>query len=149
MKKLFIYFSLTGNNDLVADYLKERDFELRKVEMKKRLPKAMFFCMMSGGFIAGCGIKSKLNEYDHNIDGYDEILIGTPIWNARFSGPLNTLLNDLDLKDKNVKFIFTAGGGKGKHALKKLNKLYPEAKYVFLKEPKKYKEELEKIDSIL
>ena len=145
MKKLFIYFSLTGNGDLVADYLKEKGFEIRKVEMKKGLPKSFFFCVLTGGFLAGLGVKSKLKEYDHNIDGYDEIIIGSPIWNGRFSSPLNRLLKDIDFKDKNIKFIFTAGSGEGQKALKKVNKLFPNAECIFLKEPKKYNEELNKI----
>lgn len=147
MKKLFIYFSLTGNGDLVADHLKEKGFEIRKVEMKKRLPKSFFFCIMTGGFLAGTGAKSKLKPYDQNIDGYDEIIIGSPIWNGRFSSPLNRLLNDIDFKGKNIKFVFTAGSGEGKKALEKANKLYPEAKCIFLKEPRKYNEELNKLDA--
>lgn len=145
MKKLFIYFSLTGNGDLVADCLKEKGFEIRKVEMKKRLPKSFFFCILTGGFLAGLGVKSKLKEYDRSIDGYDEIIVGSPIWNGRFSSPLNRLLKDIDFKGKNIKFLFTAGSGEGKHALKKANRLYPEAECTFLKEPKKHKEELGKI----
>lgn len=35
MKKLFIYYSLTGNGDNVANYLKENGWEIRKVEPKK------------------------------------------------------------------------------------------------------------------
>ena len=146
MKRLFIYFSLTGNSDLVAEHLKEQGFEIRKVEMKKRLPKSFFFCVLTGGFLAGLGVKSKLKEYDHNIDGYDEIVIGSPIWNGRFSSPLNRLLKDIDFSGKSIKFVFTAGSGEGKHALKKANRLYPEAECIFLKEPKKYPEELNKLE---
>ena len=145
MKKLFIYFSLTGNGDLVADHLKEKGFEIRKVEMKKALPKSFFFSVLTGGFLAGLNVKSKLKEYDRNTEGYDEIIIGSPIWNGRFSSPLNRLLKEMDFKGKDIQFIFTAGSGAGKHALKKANKLYPEAKCTFLKEPKKYPEELKKI----
>ena len=146
MKKLFIYFSLTGNCDLVADFLKEKGFEIRKLEMKKSLPKSFFFCVLTGGFLAGLGVKSRLKEYDHNIEGYDEIIIGSPIWNGRFSSPINRLLKDIDFKDKNIKFIFTSGSGEGVKALKKVNKLFPSATCIFLKEPKKYNAELNKIN---
>lgn len=148
MKKLFIYFSLTGNQDLVANYLKEKDFEIRKLEMKKGLPKSFFFSVLSGGFLAGLRVKSKLKEYDQNIEGYDEIIIGSPIWNGRFSSPLNRLLKVIDFTNKNIKFVFTAGSGEGKHALKKINKLYKTAQVVFLKEPKKYSEELNKLTNL-
>lgn len=146
MKKLFIYFSLTGNCDLVAEKLKEKDFEIRKLEMKKQLPKSFFFSVLGGGFLAGLGVKSKLKDYDHNIEGYDEIVIGSPIRNDRFSSPLNRLLKDIDFSNKKIKFIFTAGSGEGKHAMEKVKKLFPEAECIFLKEPKKYKEELKKIE---
>ena len=145
MKKLLFYFSLTGNCDLVARKLKDEGFETRKLEMKKPLPKSFFWGVLTGGFLAGMGVKSKLKEYDHNIEGYDEIIIASPIWNGRFSSPLNRLLKDTDFKDKNIKFIFTAGSGEGKHALKKVKKLFPNVECVFLKEPKKYPEELKKI----
>lgn len=145
MKKLFIYYSLTGNGDVVADCLKEKGFEIRKVEMKRHMPKSFFFCIMTGGFLAWSGAKSKLKEYDRNIEGYDEIVLGGPIWNGRFSSPANRLLKELDLKDKNVKFVFTSGSGEGKYALKKANRLFPSAQCIFLKEPKKYPEELKKI----
>ena len=146
MKKLFIYFSLTGNCDLVADFLTEKGFEIRKLEMKKSLPKSFFFFFLTGGFLAGLGVKSRLKEYDHNIEGYDEIIIGSPIWNGRFSSPLNRLLKDINFKDKNIKFIFTAGSGEGIKALKKVNKLFPSATCTFLKEPKKNNAELNKIN---
>ena len=52
MKKIFIYFSLTGNGDLVSDKLPS-DIDKRKVIMKKNLPKKFFFMVMTGGFLAG------------------------------------------------------------------------------------------------
>jgi len=145
MKSLFIYFSLTGNCDLVADHLKKQGIEIRKVEMKKKLPKSFFFSVLTGGFLAGLGVKSKLNEYDRNIEGYDLIIIGGPIWNGRLSSPINRLIKDINLNNKKLKFIFTAGSGEGKHALKKIHKMFPQSEILFLKEPKKYKEELNKL----
>ena len=35
MKKLFIYYSLSGNGDFLAEHLKEKGYDLRKVEEKK------------------------------------------------------------------------------------------------------------------
>ena len=48
MKKLFVYFSLTGNGDLVSSVYKEKGFEIRKVESKKKYSKKMFPLMMKG-----------------------------------------------------------------------------------------------------
>ena len=144
--KLFIYYSLSGNGDYVADYLKTRGFEIRKVIPKRGFKKASFFNIFRGGFLAGIRYKNKLKDFDENIEGYDEIVIGSPIWNARFSTPINTVLSKLDLKDKKVTFLFYAGSGEGPKVLKLVNKLYPEARVIFLKEPKSHPDEIRKLD---
>ena len=44
MKKVFIYYSHTGNGDFVADILKEKEFEIRKIDTEKKvLPNPFFF----------------------------------------------------------------------------------------------------------
>lgn len=146
MKKLFLYYSYTGNGDVVANEMAKKGYEIRKVDTVKKLPKSFFWGMMVGGFKAGLSLKAKLKEYDQNIDGYDEIIIGSPIWNGKFPPALNTIFKTLPLKDKNVSFLFYSGSGEGKKALKRVNKEFPNAKYVFLKEPKKYNDELNKIN---
>ena len=145
MKKLFVYYSLTGNLDIVSEKLKEQGFETRKVSTLKKMPKRMLPLMMKGGFLAALKAKSKLQEFDQNIEDFEEIYIGSPIWNGALSSPINTVLSLLDLKDKKVTFILSAGSGEGKKALKRITKEYPDAKVIFLKEPKKYPEELDKV----
>ncbi|MBO4666660.1 MAG: hypothetical protein J5666_00835 [Bacilli bacterium] len=147
MKKIFIYFSLTGNGDLVSDKLPS-DIDKRKVIMKKNLPKKFFFMVMTGGFLAGMKVKSKLVDFDNDVKEYDEVIIGSPIWNGRFSSPINTVLSKIDLKDKKVSFILYSGSGEAKKATKLINKKYPNASITILKEPKKYNEELDKLLNI-
>lgn len=146
MKKLFLYYSYTGNGDLVAKEMEKRGFELRKIDTVKRLPKSFFWSMMVGGFQAGLSLKAKLKEYDHNIEDYEQIVIGSPIWNGKFPPAINTVLKTLPLKDKNVSFLFYSGSGEGAKALKRIKKEYPNAQYVFLQEPKKHLDELKKIN---
>lgn len=145
MKKLLIYYSYTGNCEKVREVFETKGYEIRKVENKKKLPKSFFLGMMTGGFLAGIRYKDKLVNFDNVTDGYDEIVIATPIWNGRFCSVLNGILNQVDLTGKQVTFVFTAGSGAGPKALKRVNKEYPEAKVIFLKEPKKYPEELKKL----
>lgn len=42
MKKIFIYYSLTGNGDEVANYLKNKGYDTRKIEVEKPLPNNFF-----------------------------------------------------------------------------------------------------------
>ncbi|MBQ9448592.1 MAG: hypothetical protein IJU60_01810 [Acholeplasmatales bacterium] len=145
MSKLFIYYSFSGNGDVVAKALEEKGFEIRKVESKLKLRKNLFLQMMKGGFLASIGAKPKLINYNNNVDGYEEIYIGAPIWNGRLACPVNTILRDTNLDDKKVAFILYSGSGTAKYADKKLNKLYPEAKLIHLQQPKNKKGEVEKL----
>lgn len=146
MKKLFIYYSLTGNGDLVAEFLKGKDFEIRKVTEKKKMPKSFFFMIMSGGFRATAKSKAKLVDYDNDVSKFDEIVIGSPIWNARTTPVLNAILKETNFEGKKLSFIFYSGSGEGKKAETKIKEQFPEAQIVFLKEPKKYPEELKKVE---
>ena len=148
MKTLFIYFSHFGSGELVSEYLNKKGVEIRRVFRKKKLPKGFFSLMMKGGFLASVKHKDKLENYDIDISNYEHIIIGSPIWNGRISSPINTVLNDIDLSKKKITFIFYSGSGEGKKALKRVNKEYKDAEVIFLKEPKKYNEELAKLDSI-
>lgn len=146
MSKLFIYYSLSGNGDVVSNYLKEKGFDIRKIETKYKLSRHMFFAMMKGGFHALIGKKAKLINYDNNINDYDEIIIGSPIWNSRLTPPINTVLKETNLENKKVTFILYSGGGFGKKATKKLSKKYPNSTIINIKQPKKFNEELNKIE---
>jgi len=145
MAKLFIYYTRSGNGDVVANKCKELGFELRKIETKYKLSNNLFLACMKGGFHASIGKKPKLINYDNNINDYDEIFIGSPIWNGRIACPINTVLKNTNLDNKNVTFVFYSGSGEAKHAIKKVNKKYPKASVIVLKEPKKYNDELNKI----
>lgn len=149
MKTLFLYYSFTGNGDLVAEKLREKGVEVRNVTPKKPLPKSFFWSVMTGGFLATIGHKSPLNEYDKSLDGVDRVVIGSPVWNGRLSCPVNKLLSDLDFGSIPVDFVLCAGGGTAPKAEQFLAKEYPASSVLVLKEPKKYPEELNKLDGFI
>lgn len=146
MKKLFIYYSNTGNGDFVADFLNKNGYDIRKVAPKHNLPKKFFFKVLFGGFLAMMNKKSKLSDYDSDVSGYDEIIVGSPVWCGKISCPVNTVLSNTDFKDKTLSFILYAGGGEAPKAKQRLEKKYPRARITVLKEPKKYQDELDKIN---
>ncbi len=145
MAKLFIYYSLSGNGDVVKDKLEEKGYEIRKVTPKKKL-KNNFFGIFRGGFLAGLNKKFKLENYNNDVSNYDEIVIGSPIWNGRLSCPINEVLDITDLSNKKVSFILYSGSGEGKKAVEKINKLFSNARIIFMKEPKKHLDELNKLE---
>ena len=145
MKKLFLYYSHTGNGEVVANKFKENGYELRRVYEKKKMPKSFFMQMMVGGFRAGANKVGKLIDYNADVSEFDEIVIGSPIWNGRFPPASNAILKHTDLSNKKVTFVLYSGSGKGKRAKKKIEKLFPGSEIVFLQEPKKNQEQLDKL----
>ena len=148
MKKLFIYYSLSGNGDFLAEQLKKQGYEIRKVIEKKKAPKVFFFRILSGGFRAGMNVKGKLIDYNNDISEFDEVVVGSPIWNGRFTPAINSVLAETDFKDKKLTFLFYSGSGDQPKAAKKVKKLFPEANIIVLKEPKSHEAELEKIKEL-
>ena len=144
MKKLFIYYSLTGNGDLVADVFKNKGYEIRKVISKFKYSKNKFLMIMTGGYRATFNKKDELLNFDTNINSYDKIVIASPIWNDRISPPINSVISLLDLKNKDVSFILYSASGYGNKAKEKIKSLFGKDT-IILKEPKKYHEELDKI----
>ena len=145
MKKLFIYYSLTNNGDMIADIFKNKGYEIRKVVSKFKYPKNKFLLMMIGGYKATLNKKDKLLDFNNDIDEYNEIVIGSPIWNDRISSPINSILKELNLENKKVSFILYSASGNATKAKEKIKELY-NVDAIILKEPKKHKEELKKLD---
>lgn len=144
MKNLFIYYSLTGNGDKVAEELKKQGYEIRKVKSKIKYPKSLLPLMMKGGYRAMTEKKDPLQDFDSNITKYDKIVIGSPVWDDRLAPATNAILDKLDLKDKNVSFILYSGSGQAQKATEKIQGLYNKEP-VILKAPKKYPQELAKL----
>ncbi|MBP5683902.1 MAG: hypothetical protein J6X02_01430 [Bacilli bacterium] len=143
MKKAFIYYSLTGNGDIVSKFYKEKGYDVIKVITNEPLPKNYFFGMLTGGFKAFLGYKDNIKEIK-NINDYKKIVIGSPIWNSRLSTPINSVLDKIGL-DKDISFVLYSGSGKSKKATKFIHERYGEVKITNLKEPKKNKNELNKL----
>ena len=148
MNKLFIYYSFTGNGDEVANVLSNKGYEIRKVIEKNKMPKSFFFGVLAGGFRAGIKQKAKLIDYNNDVSSFAEIVIGSPIWNGRLTPAINTVISKTNLENKKLTFVFYSGSGEGQKALKTINKLFENANVVFLKEPKKYNEELNKLNTL-
>lgn len=145
MSKLLIYYSLSGNGDAVAETLNARGYDVRRVEPKKKPPKAFFLQILSGGFGAGIGRKEPLSDYNADVSGYDTIVIGSPVWNGRLSCPINTVLAQTDLAGKQLTFVLYSGSGAAKKAEKQIAERFPKAAIIHLKESKTHPEQLDRL----
>ncbi|MFA6624856.1 MAG: hypothetical protein WCS80_03735 [Bacilli bacterium] len=137
MSKIFVYYSETGNGDAVASLFKENGYEILKLKPEKPLPKMMFFKMMDGGFQALRNKPTFALPYSFKKEDYDSIVIGTPIWNGRFTPLINTFI--FENKLTSFSLVVYSGGGEASKAKERMlnDKRLSIPYYIDLKEPKR------------
>lgn len=150
MGKLFIYYSNTGNGDVVASKFVEKGYTIRRAIPKKDLPKLKFFKILIGGFWALIKKKVELVDFTEDISEFDNIVIGSPTWADNLACPILRVLELINLDGKNVSFVLYSASGEAKGSVSTLKERFGEdAKILVLKEPKENKVELRKIDDFL
>lgn len=106
MKSIVIYYSLTGNTSLVAKMIAEKiGADLIKLKPEKEIPSTGSGKYFWGGKSVMFNEKPKLLNDNLNLEGYDTLVIGTPIWAGSFTPPINTFLSEYEIKDKRI-FLF-------------------------------------------
>lgn len=108
--KYFIYYSNSGNGDLIASKAKEKGFEIIKIEPLKKIGKMNFFRILKYGGHAMFNKKMKIKDLNLSLKDDDEVIIGSPIWNDRLSTPINTLLSEYSFDKDTTKFILYPAG---------------------------------------
>ncbi|MCM8784709.1 MAG: flavodoxin domain-containing protein [Candidatus Omnitrophica bacterium] len=109
MRTIIIYFSLTGKTKKLAvniyRILKEKKFDVSLFEMEEKKKESNFFknCIRA---ISG---KSGEIEKIPNLENYDLIFIGTPVWAGRITPYVKNFLEFVELKNKKI-FLFTTYG---------------------------------------
>ena len=145
MKKYFIYFSLTGNGDDLAEQLKEKGYEPIKVEMVKKPKKVGFFTILKYGGRAMTKKREKINELKIDLHDDDLVIVGSPIWNDRLSTPIWTVLDQLKLNKETTKFILYPAGKSTNKSKVQLQKLGFVLEPLVVPYPLKYVEETKEL----
>lgn len=135
MEKLFVYYSLSGNGDAVAEEFSKHGYKTVRAEETKSMPKSMVARILKGGFLASIGHKSKINDLGVDFSDCERIVVGTPIWNAHLACAANTIIELLGDRTEGVDFVLYSGSGNAEKATAKLKEKFPAAKVLSLKQP--------------
>ena len=109
MKKLVVFYSLTGNTKIVAKTIaKDLKADLCEVEEVKK--RNRFIAYFTGSFAASRDKCSEIKPLALNVHDYDVIFIGSPIWASRPVPAMNAFIDNTDFKHKKVIPFFTMGG---------------------------------------
>lgn len=130
MKRIIIYYSLSGNTEEAVKVIAEQlGIETLKIDTVKEMPKSFAAQLLVGGGQVAFNKIPKLKPIDKDLSVYDEIFIGTPIWNSKGVPAINALLKDETISKKVTGLIITSGGGEIDKCVKALKDRIPNLKY--------------------
>lgn len=115
MKKLIVFYSLTENTKKLAEYIQKKTaadiLEIKPVkECKRRGIKKLFF----GGMQVVMRKTPPLKHYKPNLDEYDCLILGSPVWVGTFTPPLRTFMKENKIENKKIALFASHQGGLGK-----------------------------------
>lgn len=116
MKPLVVYYSRTGNTKLIGDFIAEKtgaDVE----ELKDLKNRSGFIGYIIAGMDAVLKKKTNIAPLTKNLNEYDPVFIGAPVWGWNLAPATRTYLaeNADKLTGKNIYLFCTMGGsGDGK-----------------------------------
>ena len=127
-KKLVVYFSYTGNTKKIAQKLKE-ELNCDILELKPIKPYSKNYQTVVDEEQNNESTKKVPKIQDINIDlnNYDEIIIGTPVWWYTIAPVIRTFLKQNDLSKKVVIPFATNAGWLGR-TFEEIESLCPNSK---------------------
>lgn len=113
MKNLVVYFSLEGNTKFVADEIaNEADCDVLELKSKKQYSTGRIGKYFWGGRSVMMKEKPELINEIPDLESYDNIIIGTPVWCGTYTPPVSTFISSCEIKNKKIAlFACHAGGG--------------------------------------
>lgn len=141
MKRIIVYYSLSGNTEEAVKLIAEKlDCETLKIDTVKAMPKSFAARILVGGGQVAMNKIPEIKPIDKDLSIYDEIFIGTPIWNSKGVPAINAFLLDDEICKKVTGLIITSGGGDIDKCVKALEDKVPDVKYKVSLLDKKHKD---------
>lgn len=138
MKALVIYFSRAdenyfggsmryiekGNTEVVAEYIQELvDADMFKVERKVPYARDYMTCIKESQIEQNKNERPELVSYLDNVDAYDVIFIGTPVYWGTMPQPMFTQLERLHFSHKTIMPFVTHEGSGLANVVKDIKKI--------------------------
>ena len=114
-KKLLVYFSYNGNTRMIANMIKEK-VDCDVLELKPKIPYSNDYQSVVDEFQNNETAKTttELQKYNINLDNYDTIIVGSPVWWYSITPVIRTFLKSNDLSNKKIIPFATNAGWLGK-----------------------------------
>lgn len=114
-KKLVVYFSYTGHTKMIVDKIKEK-LDCDVLEIETVIPYSTDYDTVVNDEQNNERSKflQEIKDININLNNYDEIILGTPVWWYRPAPAIRSFLTKYDLTDKTVIPFATNAGWLGK-----------------------------------
>ena len=124
MKTAIVYYSMSGNTKYVAEKIAEKiEADIIRIEPVKAYPDKGAKKFIWGGKSAVMGEKPALHPYEFNVEKYDRIILGTPVWASNFAPPIRTFVKENpDIHEKKVAIFTCFSGGGADKAIEKMKR---------------------------
>ena len=123
MKTIIVYYSLEGNTDYAAKRIaSEIGADTLRIKPVKEIPRKGLKKFLWGGKSAVMAQTPALEAYDCNLDDYDRIVIGFPVWAGNITPPVRTFIMENDMTGKKVAAYACQSGSGAEKAFDKLKK---------------------------
>ena len=115
MKKLVVYYSYTNNTKVIANMIKKK-IDCDMVELTPKVPFSSDYQTVVDEYQNNSVDKNEvlINDINVNLDNYDEIIIGTPVWWYTICPVEVTFLKQYDLSGKTIIPFATNAGWLGR-----------------------------------
>ncbi len=127
-KKLVVYFSYTGHTKMIAESI-QKQLNCDILEIKPVKPYSTDYQTVVDEEQNNSSVNKvpEIQKIDKDLNQYDEIIIGTPVWWYRPAPAIRTFLTQNDLSGKIIKPFATNAGWLG-NTFKEIKTLCPNSK---------------------
>lgn len=131
-KKLVAYFSASGTTRKIAEMIAQAaEADLYEITPKQPYSKADLNWMdkksRSSVEMSDKKFRPEITDTDAQIDGYDEVILGFPIWWYVAPTIINSFLENYDFSGKKIVLFATSGGSGFGNTVSELKSSAPDA----------------------
>ena len=113
-KTLVLFYSYEGSTRRIAHFIADNvRADLEEIKPVKEI-KSKRGTYVWGGSQVVMKTRPKLKPLKVDLDEYETIILGTPVWAFTFAPPIRSLLQGGYLKNKNIGFYYCHEGGADK-----------------------------------
>lgn len=111
-KPLVLYYSYEGNTRKIAEWIAaQTGSDIEEIKPVNEMQSKGFAKYVWGGAQVVMKRKPELQPLKSDLQAYETILLGSPVWAFTYSPPIATLLEKGILKGKKIGFFYSHEGG--------------------------------------